>query len=658
MDELLAQFLIEAPELVQQGGDALMALEHAPGDRARLDDAFRAIHTLKGSVGLFDLPALAMVLHAAEDRLGAIRSGGERADRAGIDALLAVLNQTERWLGALEAGGLPPDADETARRLKERLRAAPTSVSGDAPDTDIAAPQAGLQAGAAPAWARELRRAWAPATGAVGTMTAVRYTPVDDAYFSGDDPVGLVATLPGLAHLRLALRGDVVGGDAYDPFACRLVVEALTTAGVEEVRAVLRFVPDQVEIAILPGDPALIPSPRGGTNAAGSARTLRVDAGRVETLAALTDELVAARTALTTLSQQATAGAGPGEVARQLAGEADRLSRLTDRLHHEVMALRMTPLGPLLRRFPRVARELAQGLARDVDLVVDDRGVEADKAIVEGLSEPLTHLVRNAVDHGVEPPSTREPPGRPRRGAIRFTAAVIGGGLALTLTDDGAGIDPDAIRRAVVSRGLMPEAAVSALSPAEVVDLIFLPGFSTARTVTDVSGRGVGMDAVRTAVHRLGGRIAVESRPGQGTTFRIELPLSLTLTRILLVTVGDEDWGIPLDAVQQTLRLPQAEIIPIRAGQAFNWRDRTAPLVSLASRVGGPAPPVAGDRPVLVVHAGDRIAGLAVDAIRTRTDVVVRPLDGLLAGLAGVSGTTVLGDGRVLMVLDPEVLVG
>jgi two-component system chemotaxis sensor kinase CheA len=642
MDELFVQFLIEAPELVQQGGDALLALERSPDDRALVDDAFRAIHTLKGSVGLFDLPAITTSLHAAEDVLGAVRSGVRSVDSATVDALLAALTQTERWLRRIESGdGLPDDSGEVARKLAEQL-----SVTGGAT-------AGGVVSHTVPDWAMTLRPAAAPA----GALTAIRYVPAEGAYFSGDDPVGLVAALPGLVHLRLALRDHQAGKGPHDPFACRLIIEALTTDSVTDVRAALRFVPDQVEVVALPAAAPEVAVAAEEADAPVTVRTLRVDAGRVEALAGMVDELVAARGTLATLASLANAGAEAGEVSRGLAAQSESLDRLTSRMHRQVMAMRMTPVAPLLRRFPRVARDLARSLGRETDLVVEDNGVEADKTIIEGLFEPLTHLLRNAIDHGIEPPDAREAVGKPRKGAIRLAAEAEGGRLQLTLADDGAGVVPQAIRAAVRAKGLMSEEALALLDDAQTVDLIFLPGFSTANAVSDVSGRGVGMDAVKSAVQRLGGRILIDSLPGRGTTIRITLPLSLTLTKVMVVVSDGELWGVPMDRVLETLRVTASQVTPIRAGQAFDWRNRTVPLLTLTSMVGGEPSLVAGDSRVLVVRAGGEIIGVAVDAVRDRVDAAVRPLEGLLAGAPGVSGTTLLGDGQVLMILDPEALV-
>lgn len=643
MDDLLAQFLIEGPELVQQGSDALMALERQPGDRALMDDAFRAIHTLKGSVGLFDLPAMGAALHAAEDVLSAVRSGARGADAQTVDGLLAVLGQTERWLSILEtAGGLPNDAAEAGRRLIDQLRSAAPSAQPQAAADEL------------PVWAQALV---GDLPEGAGPTTAILYRPAEGSYFSGDDPLAIIGNVPGLLALNISVDG-VAAGQSYDPFVCHLVLRALSSAPVGEVRTALRFVPDQVEIVLLPAASFVFTPPQTPSlEGQGAIRTLRVDADRIEALAVMVDDLVAVKTSLSTLSSQAASGLDAAAVARGLSMQAEAMERLVGQMHGQVMALRMTPVAPLLRRFPRVVRELAKGLGKDVDLVVHDNGVEADKAVIEGLFEPLTHLIRNAVDHGVEAPEAREDRGKPRKSQMRLSAQAADGRLVLTLADDGAGIDPARIGELALAKGLLAPERLTELTEQEVVELILLPGFSTASEVSDLSGRGVGMDAVKTAVQRLSGRLAISSQLGQGTTVELSLPLSLTLTKVLVVLSNDEPYGVPLDRVIETLRVPAEAITPIRAGHAFNWRDRTAPLMGLHALVGGADRPFVGSQKVLVIRCGQDVVGVAVDAIQDRVDVAVRPLDGLLAGMPGLTGATLLGDGRVLMVLDPEALV-
>ena len=636
MDELLAQFLVEAPELLEQADDALLALERAPGDSARLNDAFRAVHTLKGSVGLFDLAPLERLLHAAEDTLSSLREGRRTVDAEVVRALLAVLDQTETWLAPLGASAaLPPDAPARALALMRLLpEGGGLGASTEGPDLAHT-----------PDWVAAMAQTDLPP----GSRVAIRYSPDKDAYFRGEDPLAALADAPDLTHLRLVLTPQPDG--PYDPFACTLVIEAASAASREAVRESLRAVIDQVELAELP-DPA--PDADAQSGAQLGARALRIDPARVDELAALADELVAAKTGLTRLAAQAA-----GErslLSQRLTAQAEVIDRLAGRLHQGIGALRMTPVQPLLRQFPRVAREIAAGLGREVDLVADGGQVHADRIILEGLFEPLTHLLRNAIDHGAESAEARLAKGKPARNRIRLAARQAEGRLLVTIEDDGRGIDPAAVRVAAARRGLADEAALMALSDEQALELIFTPGFSTAAEVSALSGRGVGMDAVRAAVHRLGGRIALSSRVDAGTTIELSLPLAVSLTQVMVVSEADERYGLPVEGVLATLRLPASSITAIRAGHAFDWRGRTVPLLPLSYLTGGAGRLDDADRRVLVVRAGGQSVGLAVDAIEDRLDVAIRPLDGLLAGMTGLAGTAILDDGQVLMILDPEAL--
>ena len=610
----------------------MLALERAPEDSACLNDAFRAVHTLKGSVGLFDLPPLESLLHAAEDTLSSLREGG-CADAEAIDALLAVLDQTEAWLGALgETGVLPADAQVRSAALRRRL---PQAGDGRAAQD--------VSASAPPEWALALAAAGLPSESRV----AIHYAPDKDAYFRGEDPLAALSEAPDLTYLRLALTAEVEG--PYDPFACAILIEAASAAPVQAVREGLRAIIDQVELADLPEDPA-------GTARAAQpgARALRIDPARIDELGALADELVAAKTGRARRAAQAV-----GErslLSQRLTAQAEVIDRLASRLHQGIGALRMTPVQPLLRQFPRVARDMAAGLGKDVDLVIDAGQVHADRIILEGLFEPLTHLLRNAIDHGAESAEVRLAKGKPARNTIRLSARQAEGRLLVTVEDDGRGIDPAAVRATALERELMDQDALAALSDEQVIDMVFTPGFSTASEVSALSGRGVGMDAVRAAVHRLGGRIALTSQIDGGATVELSLPLAVSLTQVMVVSEAEERYGLPVDGVLATLRVPASDITPIRAGHAFDWRGRTVPLLPLSHLTGGEGRIGREDRRVLVVRAGGQSVGLAVDSIDDRLDVAIRPLDGLLAGMGGLAGTAILDDGQVLMILDPEAL--
>ena len=627
MEELLAQFLIEGPELVQQGSDALFALERNPEDRPSLDDAFRALHTLKGSAGLFDMPPLENALHAAEDVLGIAREGRRGLSQAMLNALLATLTQTERWLAALqETEQLPADAVQTSASLVRAL-------------ADPTGGQTRREAG----------------------LTAIRYRPDPKCYFRGDDPIQLMRGVPKLIELKLGLREADESGAPYDPFTCTLIIDAVSAASPDELKAAFRFVLDQIELTPLESGEAALDQAEPVAFTEQSLRTLRVETVKLEGLAALIDELVAAKNGLAGLVGAARDGADPRALTADLTAQYGLLDRLIGRVHHSVTGLRMVPVTPFLRRFPRLVREMAAPLGRDIEVIVEASAVEADKDVIERLFEPLAHLLRNSVDHGVEPAEERLAAGKPARATITLAAEAVGGRLRLKLSDDGRGIDPVKIRAAAETRGLLPAESLRDLSDQDAIELIFLPGFSTAQSVSALSGRGVGMDAVRAAVQRLGGRVALSSRPGAGTLVEMTLPLTVSLTKIIVVSDGDQQYGVPMDRVLETVRVGQAEIVPIRAGQAFNWRDRTVPLLALSTLTGRGAAsdgePRREDRRVLVIRAQDQPVGLAIDAIVGRLDVAMRPAEGLLAAMPGLAGTTMLGNGRVLVILDPEALV-
>ena len=623
MDELLAQFLIEAPELIERAGEDLLGLERAPNDAALIDSAFRAIHTLKGSVQLFDFAPMADVLHAAEDALGQVRSGQVALDTDLVDALLAAVDKSGDWLGDIErSGALGQGAATAASGLIVKLR----QVEADAGVVAPPDPKA--------TWADALARP----SSAAGAVVAVRYRPHDQAYFRGDDPLAIARAVPGL--VSMAARATTPASPDYDPFVCALEFELISSATPAGVTASLRLVADQVEIVALPplaGEGATAATAQPAATSA----TLRIDSRRVDALADLADELVVARNALLAIED-----ADPA-----LRRVQETLDGLVSGLHRSVMGLRMTPLAPTLRRLERQARDLSVQLGRAATVDVRGHAVEADRTIVDGLYEPLVHLVRNALDHGLEDPAARAAASKTESARISVLARVEGDAVVVEVADNGRGLDPDRLRATAARRGLMDEARLAALSDDEALDLIFRPGFSTAEAVSAVSGRGVGMDAVRSAVTALGGRVSLTSALGQGATVALRLPLTVVMTRILVVEAGGERYGVPIDAVQETLRLTPAEIFPVRQGRAVVVRDHTLPLLSLAEVVGGPGAQAASDVTALIVEAAEPFA-LAVDRLGERLDVVLRPLSGLLAAMPGALGTTLLGDGSLLIVLD------
>ncbi|SHK06494.1 two-component system, chemotaxis family, sensor kinase CheA [Roseomonas rosea] len=664
MSELLEQFLIEGRELAQQATEDLLALERDPADAARLDSAFRAVHTLKGSVALFDLQPMQRALHAAEDLLDAVRAGRLGVGRGVIDALLDCIGASEAWIEALaRTGTLPADAPGRGRGLEEALRAPLQEDSGAQP--------ASAEPPSDASWAIALAAAEAPAVAAAHAagqeVTALRYVPAADCFFLGDDPMALLRAVPEMIALRLGARQPWPDGAAMDPFACNLVIELLSTAGEAELRQAFRFVADQIATAaIAPSAPASAPasaseeaSAPGGAPGLGG-RSLRVDAARIDALMDLVGEMIVAKNGLAHLVAQVVAQLGEADprLARALGESQAGIEALAEQMHRTVLGVRMTPLARSFNRLPRLVRDAAAELGKTVVLDIRGEAVEADKAIVDGLFDPLLHLLRNAVDHGIEPPEARAGAGKPAAGRITLEARREGEGILVEVADDGRGIDPARIRQAAKARGLMPEAAIDALGDEEAVQLVFRPGFSTASAVTSLSGRGVGMDAVRAAVEALGGRVSLASRPGAGSTIRLLLPQGAAVTTVLLVRLGGEVFGLPSDAVAETARIPAGRILPLRQGEAFVLRDRTVPLVRLSALLDLPGTPRGEMVRMAVVGSGAARVGVEVDGFAGRADVLLRPLPGLLSGMPGLLGTALMGDGQVLMVLDMPGLIG
>ncbi|HEX2525441.1 MAG TPA: chemotaxis protein CheA [Geminicoccus sp.] len=655
MDELLEQFLIEGPELVQQAGEALLALERRPDDSFLIDSAFRAVHTLKGSAGLFDYPPMGLLLHAAEDLLGAFRAGRRAVDRDAVDDLVSAMGQTDRWLAAIaSAGTLPDDAGSAAERLVAMLRgrldhratqvtSAVNAASGDE------------------AWIQKLL-AMRPDDAPLGgqPMVAVRYVPDPACYFNGDDPVEIAGRAPSLIALHVGLRADRPALANYDPFTCYLVIELLSGAPLDEVKAAFRFVPDQTQILQL--TMAAERTDEGQAKQAGPAgasRTLRVEVSRIDVLVGIVGELVVVKNCLAELVAQVAARPESRATAEALASRHVAIDRLVGMLHRAVVGVRLVPVTPLLRRLPRLVREMAVHLGKDVDLTVEGDEVEIDKSVLDGLFEPLTHLLRNAVDHGVEPAEQRRLVGKPLRASLRLAVRQSGDHVVIAVEDDGRGIDPAMIRQVAADRSVMTSEALGALRDDEVLDLIFMPGFSTAHEVTELSGRGVGMDAVRTMIGRLGGKVSLTSKPGLGTTVRLTLPLNLVLTKVLMVSCAGETYGVPMDMVVETVRVAADQLLSVRAGRVFVLRDQVVPLLHLDDLLHIPRARTDGkDQNALVIRAGRDLIGISVDAFGGHMDVLLRPMTGLLSSMPGVLGTTILGNGQVMMVLDLADLVG
>ncbi|HXY78116.1 MAG TPA: chemotaxis protein CheA [Candidatus Acidoferrales bacterium] len=449
--------------------------------------------------------------------------------------------------------------------------------------------------------------------------------------------------------------------------------------------------PAQPELRILPAEPPAPPEPakpqpliveesptsktaeppsaqpkNAGTQP--SSQTMRVDAHKLDELINLIGELVLERNRLVQLSRDCSSGKlSHDDLDSFLAQSTARLSFITEELQTAGLKTRMVPIETVFHRFPRLVRDVAHSLQKEVQLLIRGEDTELDKTMVELIADPLVHLVRNSLDHGIERPEVRERSGKPRQGTIRLEASQEGDQIVISISDDGAGINPDRVGLKAIEMGLLTPERLRLLSPREILDLIFLPGFSTAEKASELSGRGVGLDVVRSNLKRLNGSVDIDSHPGTGTTFLLRLPLTLAILPVLLVSVAEEIYALPLRSVVETAQVNLQHVHRIEGSEVLCLRDETLPLLRLAQLFdsdaalpvpGAPSSSAAGHaRKVVILGVTGRRVALLVDRLLGQESTVVRPLGTHLHQCSSVAGASISGDGRVRLVLDPAGLI-
>jgi two-component system chemotaxis sensor kinase CheA len=908
MTPLLAQFVTEAHDLLELADASLLALERTPADTAAVNGLFRAVHTLKGSAGLFDMPAFIRLVHAGEDLLAAVRAGRVALTPDVVDRLLESLDVVRSWLDVLAGtDALPAEAHELSCRLAEGLRAhipGPAATGGATGGTaggtaggdggTMSHPAGAMSVTAqTAAWLDKvseaaLRTAFAAALAAGRPLIAIHYVPDPQCFFSGEDPLHLLRQVPDLVAMDVDTQEAWPPLGELDPYVCAVRFGLLSLGARDEVEHVFRYVAEQARIdslapealirlggeagttpvhadfldsaaslvaardnaglaraaralldlsnpalraasvlrwllavleaprprpelvggllqaledgqpprwiaagaetvaatvpagrldtsrvlmdeqrrlLVLPADAAdlqgriasvgrtlanvltatgdahgdvakieaataaaraagsvaplldcldrvsggavaacaVAEAPRafssangaangggnGGANGGGNgaangagngggdtaghgpARTLRVDQAKIDLLMNLIGEMVVAKNGLPFLARRAEQLHGSRDMARDIKDQYAVFDRLAQEMQGAIMQVRMLPVAQMFQRFPRLVRDLARKLGKHIDLVISGEDTEADKNAIESLGDPLLHIVRNSLDHGIETPDERRAAGKPETATIRLKACQDGDTVVIEVSDDGRGIDPDRIKAKALEKGVIDDATADGLSDADAVQLVFRPGFSTAEAITDLSGRGVGMDVVRTAVEKEGGRVVLTSRLGSGTVVSLHLPLSMAVTRVMMVEVAGIALGIPMDIIAETVRIPRARMRVIKRREAMVLRDAIVPVVRMARLLG--LPETAGDgggggggggdgnggddQAVLVVRIAEQPIGLVIDHFKEGMDIILKPMDGILAGVPGYSGTAILGDGRVLLVLNLKELL-
>jgi len=708
-DEILQDFLVEAGELLEGLNEQLVELEQNPDDRELLNAVFRGFHTIKGGAGFLNLHSLVAVCHRAEDVFNLLRQGQRQVDGPLMDAVLQVLDVVTRMFDETRAGQEPAPADPALLAVLEGL-ARPDAGGGAVQD----APVAGSAVPASPAAAKDAAAPSVaapaptqPSGGDAGQGPEAGGEEITDAEFealldaieaeraepppqpkAGEPIESVPAAASGAPptagadeisedefeqlldtfHGKGRAPQSPAGGDSGSPSGTGARAEGNRSAGVEP--ATIQDPPDSAKTvpgATGPeaaGGPAVAPqrsiasAPEAGhgsstAKAAPAARptapadtSVRVDTKRLDDIMNLVGELVLVRNRLATLRSSMN-----DEEAGKAIGNLDAV---TSDLQAAVMKTRMQPIKKVFGRFPRVVRDLARSIGKEVELELRGEETDLDKNLVEALADPLVHLVRNAVDHGIETPEERERVGKTRAGRVVLAAEQEGDHILLTISDDGKGMDPEVLRRKAVEKGLMDQDAAARMTDQNVLNLIFMAGFSTKTEISDVSGRGVGMDVVKTKISQLNGTVDIDSVKGQGSILRIKVPLTLAIMPTLMVVLGGQRFALPLANVSEIFDLDLSDTHHVDDQEVVVVRNQTLPLYHLSQWLMGSAAVSAerGTQHVVVVLMSGRRVGFVVDRLIGQEEVVIKPLGAYLHGLPGFAGATITGDGGIALILD------
>ena len=662
--EELPIFIAETDEMLQMLDEQLVQLEqHGPSPEL-LQEVFRAAHTIKGSSAAIGHLRMAKLTHAMETLLDKVRHGEIGTTPKLTELLFQALDMLKVLAAEVQALKLNEnlDIDGLVSRLEVLAEEKPTIVAGEVVRRSVIEPPDGathhllVKLGG---------KDWAPVR-AFQTLLAIeevgsvmRSNPSREAIIaqqvnerlevfvqtqhSTEMIRGVLRSVPEITILSVDDLDDVAAREAsstqepwVDGATAAPVRRAATSAGEQEAAG--------------PSSGA-----RKGPSRAGSA-TVRIDVERLDRLLNLVGELVIDRTRLLGLGKALADELGEHSLLSDITETTFHLGRVTDELQSEVMKSRMLPIGTVFSRFPRVARDLSTRQKKKVELTIEGQDTELDRSVIEEIGDPLVHLLRNAIDHGVELPEERIAAGKPQTATVRLAAEHVENSIVITVEDNGKGIDPVKIKAKAVERAILTEEAAQRMSDAEAIELIFAPGFSTAAQVSEVSGRGVGMDIVRTNVERLGGSVEVQSRLGEGSRFYLRLPLTLAIVQALLVKVGGGIYALPLASVTETLRVP---ITDIQQQEAILLRGRVLPIVRLTQlfQCETESPVDARDILVVAVKVGERQIGLVVDRLLGEQEVVIKALGDLIGDVPGLSSAAILGDGTVALIVDVPALV-
>jgi len=676
LDDFLEFYLLDSQEQVERLGSGLLELEKNSDNISLINDLFRSAHSLKGASGTMGFTPIVELTHAAEDLLEKLRQGKMAVTNEIIDVLLAVTDRLKSMLAQVEQR--VPITEEYSDLTAQMRTLSETGALAENKPQQLTSPTGNWPVKfSLSSSERELIEEALTVNKAVyqinvtlapdALMKAVRAVMIMqrlEAYGT------VVKIVPSVEELENNNDLQYVG------------ILFITTEPPEDIRADILEISEILDVKVFNYDYPLTKSEkedaveakpktsietkdeaepnfsdsqkndtRNNNEGKNKVHTIRVDTDRMDNLINLVGEMVITRTRLVKIGNDLKNTNQNVSLVNSLNDTNVYLGRLMGELQESVMRLRMVPIGTVFSRYPRLVRDFCRKSGKKIELVIKGEETELDKTVIEVIGDPMTHIIRNCVDHGIEEPEKRRAAGKNETGTITLNAYHEGNHIAIIVSDDGEGLDLEKIRNKAREKGLIGEK--EELSPRDLANLIFLPGFSTADKVTDISGRGVGMDVVKKAITNLGGTIDVKTQRGEGTSFIIRLPLTLAIIQALLVELGEEIYAVPLSSVVETLLVKSNEIKTVGGLQMVQIRGNALPLLSLRQKFDLPEREEEVDEVyVVVVGVGDRTIGLIVDELQGQQEIVIKSLGDFLSGIPGIAGATILGDGKVTLILD------
>ncbi len=628
-DEILQDFLVEADELLELLAEQLTDLEKTPEDADLLAAVFRAFHTVKGGAGFLAIAPLIDVCHRAEDVFNILREGHRVADADLMDVIFQVMDTVNSMFDTVRTGEEPEPADPKILKALEAFAKPQNDMAVVTPE-----PAPGVQA--------------TNDTSANDAITDTEFEALlDDLHGSAE------SSASGGDVVASVKQSDDISEDEFDSMLDDLYGSGPISSGATaEAQPAVEKKPEEKVVIPIKAEASTKVAVKSKPKAPKKESMVRVDTERLDEIMNMVGELVLVRNRLQTLQAEAENEC--------MAKAVSDLDLVTSDLQSSVTKTRMQPIKKVFGRFPRVVRDLARSLNKEIELDLLGEETDMDKNMVEALADPLVHLVRNSVDHGIEIPAVREAAGKERQGKVLLSAMQQGDHILLSIEDDGAGMDAEVLRKKVVEKGLMDEETAARLDDRSCYNLIFMAGFSTKEKISDVSGRGVGLDVVKTSIAKLGGSIIIDSELGRGTIIKLKLPLTLAILPTLMIVLQEQTFALPLTSVVEIFHVDINEISVVDGNPVIVIREQALPLLYIGnwlvkeySQAGLPSQMAH----VVVINIGSQQFGFVVDQLVGQEEVVIKPLGAFLHGTQGLAGATITGDGKIALILDVPGLV-